>query len=151
RTAIIVHPYAVQSPGLLSARGGVPHLSPLPELRDTLRGRLVQVCVGGMLMGSKSEFTVANTYHYNQSGPKRWIISHLARYKLILFGFVLLALLTNVCYALIPTLAGTAFTVVLQRQIGLLGLIALALLGVAIAQAALELGSGFLSEVLSKR
>lgn len=102
-------------------------------------------------MGSKSEFTVANTYHYNQSGPKRWIISHLARYKLILFGFVLLALLTNVCYALIPTLAGTAFTVVLQRQIGLLGLIALALLGVAIAQAALELGSGFLSEVLSKR
>jgi ATP-binding cassette, subfamily B, bacterial len=29
----------------------------------------------------KSEFTVENTYQYNRSGPVRWIISHVWRYK----------------------------------------------------------------------
>src|SRR5436190_19882550 len=102
-------------------------------------------------MTSKSEFTVSSAHSYNQSSPTRWIISHILRYKSILAGFIFLALLTNLCYALIPTLMGVAFTTVVQRQMGQLGLVAMLLLGLALAQGALELGAHFSGEVIGER
>jgi len=102
-------------------------------------------------MAAKSEFTVAQTYHYDCTDAKRWIGSHLARYAFLLAGFVFLVMLTNICSALIPTLAGVAFTLIVQRTIGSLGLIALALFGIALAQFLLELGASILTQLLSKR
>lgn len=102
-------------------------------------------------MKKKSEFTVANAHQYNLASPVRWIISHLTRYVPILVSFIVLALLANVCYALIPLLIGDAFTSVLQKRPDQLGLIALALLLLAFLQGALELGAHYQAEVLSKR
>ena len=101
-------------------------------------------------MKQKSEFTVAGSHQYNQASPTRWIISHLTRYTPILLGFFALAVLANVCYALIPLLIGNAFTSVLQKQPGQLGLLALSLLLLALAQSGLELGAHYAAEVLGK-
>lgn len=35
------------------------------------------------MVSQRSEFTVANTYHYNRSNPVRWIFSHIWRYKFL--------------------------------------------------------------------
>jgi len=35
-------------------------------------------------VSAKSEFTVENAYAYNRSGPVRWILSHVWRYKFLL-------------------------------------------------------------------
>lgn len=102
-------------------------------------------------MKTKSEFTVADAHHYNQASPARWIISHLTRYLPVLLGFLLLALLANVCSALMPLLIGDAFTSVLQQQPGQLGVIALGLLLLALAQGALELAAHYAAEVQGKR
>jgi ATP-binding cassette, subfamily B, bacterial len=99
----------------------------------------------------KSEFTVAGAYTYNHASSTRWIISHLARYTPVLLGFFALAVLANICYALIPLLIGDAFTSVLQQQPGQLGLIALIMLLLAFAQGGLELGAHYAAEVLGKR
>jgi ATP-binding cassette subfamily B protein len=106
---------------------------------------------GGVFLNQKSEFTVAGIHQYNQVSPARWIISHLTRYTPVLLGFFALAVLANVCYALIPLLIGDAFTSVLQKQPGQLGLIALSLLLLALAQSGLELGAHYAAEVLGKR
>ena len=102
-------------------------------------------------MEKKSEFTVATMYGYNQVSPTRWIMSHLTRYLPILLGFIVLALLTNVCYALMPVMIGVAFTTVVQNQPIQLGLIAFILLGLAVAQGGLELGAHYAAEILGKR
>ncbi|HET8844025.1 MAG TPA: ABC transporter ATP-binding protein [Ktedonobacteraceae bacterium] len=102
-------------------------------------------------MKKKSEFTVAGAHQYNLASPVRWIISHLMRYVPVLACFILLALLANVCYALMPVLIGNAFTSVLQKQPALLGLIALSLLALALIQGSLELGAHYQAEVLGKR
>lgn len=106
---------------------------------------------GGVGLEKKSEFTITTMYGYNQANPRRWIVSHLTRYTPILLGFIALALLTNVCYALIPVITGVAFTAVLHNQSGRLGLIALILLGLAGAQGVLELGAHYSAEILGKR
>ncbi|HJT55949.1 MAG TPA: ABC transporter ATP-binding protein [Ktedonobacteraceae bacterium] len=102
-------------------------------------------------MKRKSEFTIINAYQYNDASPARWIISHLTRYIPIILGYVLLALLSNICAAFIPVVTGTAFTVVLQKQLGQLGLFALILLVLAIGQGGFELGAHYLAEILGQR
>ena len=106
---------------------------------------------GGGGLKTKSEFTVTNTYHYNDSSPVCWIISHLTRYTPIIVGFVVFALISNICAALIPVVTGAAFTIVLQKQLGQLGLCVLALLVLAIGQGGLELGAHYLAEILGQR
>ena len=102
-------------------------------------------------MARKSEFVIANAHQYNLSSPNRWILSHLTRYKSIIGGFILLALLSTLCYSLIPIVTGTAFTAVMQKQGGQIGQIALILLILAIAQGILELGAHYAAEILGKR
>ncbi len=65
---------------------------------------------------AKREFTVANEYVYDQRGPIRWIISHVLRYKRFIVSFMLASIVTNMLYATVPTLTGTAFNVVVQGQ-----------------------------------
>lgn len=58
---------------------------------------------------SKREFSVSGAHSYNRSGPLRWILSHLWRYKVLLFTFLSAALLTNILFSTIPRLTGIAF------------------------------------------
>jgi ATP-binding cassette subfamily B protein len=102
---------------------------------------------------AKREFTVPGEYNYNRSGPLRWIISHLLRYKLYLFGFMLLCITVNSFYASIADLTGAAFNVVIKgvdvpRQLLLLALI---LLGVILTEGVFDLSARLSAEVLSKR
>src|SRR5262249_29652401 len=70
---------------------------------------------GGALV-ALSEFSVAGSYQYNRRGPRRWIASHLLRYRRLLAAWVLTAVAANVINASIPTLIGRAFNVVLTPR-----------------------------------
>jgi ATP-binding cassette subfamily B protein len=101
----------------------------------------------------KREFIVAGEYRYNQRGPIRWIISHLARYPLFLSGFILAILISNGLFALTPRLTGLAFDEVLQAapDRGRLLTITLLVLGVVLVQGLIYLGASLSIEVLAQR
>lgn len=100
---------------------------------------------------SMREFTVAGEYPYKRSTPARWITSHLLRYKRFLFGYILLAVLTNILYSTVPTLTGTAFNAVTGGQAGLLVQIALTMLVLLLVQGSADLGARFSAEIIGKR
>jgi ATP-binding cassette subfamily B protein len=100
-----------------------------------------------------SEFSVADEYHYNRTTPERWIISHLLRYKRLIAAYMLAATLTNIFYATIPILTGTAFTIVLQggtARSKLLGL-AFTLIAVVLLTGCVDLSARFFPELVGKR
>jgi ATP-binding cassette subfamily B protein len=102
---------------------------------------------------ARSEFTVADDYVYNRSGPIRWIISHLLRYKLFLITFAVAATLTNLLFSAIPALTGRAFDEVLQPDPSArrLLLLALGVLGIVIVRGLLDLTNAFSIEMLGQR
>ena len=102
---------------------------------------------------SKGEFTVSGAHVYNRSSPLRWILSHLARYKGFIAGFLVTGLLTNVLFSAVPRLTGVAFDEVLKAQPSArrLALIALAVLGIAVVRGVLDLLSSFSVETLGQR
>ncbi|HTI15225.1 MAG TPA: ABC transporter ATP-binding protein [Dictyobacter sp.] len=104
-------------------------------------------------MSARSEFTLANDYQYNRSGPVRWIVSHLLRYKFFLFGGMFMAVTTNALYSTIPLFTGEAFNAVQRGQTGLPQLISitLILLALLLVQGSIDLSARFSAEVLSKR
>src|ERR1700730_6636361 len=101
---------------------------------------------------SKREFTIANEYRYNHSGPRRWIISHVLRYKRFIASFVLASIITNTLYVLVPSLTGEAFNVVAQGGTGRGELIriALTILAVVFCGGVVDLTARLSSEVLGK-
>ena len=101
---------------------------------------------------SKREFTIANEYRYNHSGPRRWIISHVLRYKRFIASFVLASIITNTLYVLVPSLTGEAFNVVAQGGAGRGELIriALTILAVVFCGGVVDLTARLSSEVLGK-
>jgi ATP-binding cassette, subfamily B, bacterial len=103
------------------------------------------------MLKAKSEFTVSGAYQYTHKSIHRWIVAHLMRYRYLMVGFMVLALIANICAAFIPTLTGAAFTIVTHAQLGLLGWIALVLLALALVQGVSELSAHFLSELLGQR
>jgi ATP-binding cassette, subfamily B, bacterial len=101
---------------------------------------------------SKREFTIANEYRYNHSGPRRWIISHVLRYKRFIASFILASIITNTLYVLVPSLTGEAFNVVAQGGAGRGELlrIALTILAVVFCGGVIDLTARLSSEVLGK-
>src|SRR5258708_19950720 len=101
---------------------------------------------------SKREFTIANEYRYNHSGPRRWIISHVLRYKRFIASFILASIITNTLYVLVPSLTGEAFNVVAQGGAGRGELIriALTILAVVFCGGEVALTARLSSEVLAK-
>lgn len=100
----------------------------------------------------KREFAVANEYVYDRRGPTHWIISHMLRYKRFIASFVLASIVTNMLYATVPTLTGTAFNVVAQGQAGRgqLATIALTILGLVVCGGTVDVVARLSSEVLGK-
>ncbi|MFW6183747.1 MAG: ABC transporter ATP-binding protein [Chloroflexota bacterium] len=101
----------------------------------------------------KREFTVADEYEYNRSGPLRWILSHLLRYPHLIVSFGLAAMLTNVLFSAVPRLTGLVFDEVLQpdpnpqRVLS----IALAILGLALVRGLIDLTNSWSVETLGQR
>lgn len=102
-------------------------------------------------MAIKSEFTVNNAYQYNESGPWRWIISHLLRYKVVLIAALSLKVLDFVFYALGPVYVGEAADLVITGASGSLSDAALMVLFVYMLSGAAHLGGALTMEVLAQR
>ncbi len=100
-----------------------------------------------------SEFSVAGSYQYNRRGPRRWIASHLLRYRRLLAAWVLTAVAANIVNASIPTLIGRAFNVVLAPRADRASLLAIALviLGAVLVLGAFDLVARSCDAVLGKR
>ncbi len=64
----------------------------------------------------KREFSVAGTHSYNRKSPVRWVLSHLVRHKLLLFGFLCSVIVTNILFSALPRLTGLAFDEVLKSE-----------------------------------
>ncbi len=60
----------------------------------------------------KREFTVANEYRYNRSGPLRWVASHILRYPWLPAATILLAILVSILTSTNSVLVGRAFDLV---------------------------------------
>jgi ATP-binding cassette subfamily B protein len=100
-----------------------------------------------------SEFDVRTTYTSDQSSTYRWIISHLARHKLLILIMFIGAFGNAALAAVVPILIGVAFDGVLATPANL-SLIGTAAIGIIISQAVravLQLGRNFGSAVIGER
>ena len=101
----------------------------------------------------KREFSVAEAAVYNQSGPVRWILSHLLRYPHFLASFLMAAILTNILFSAIPRLTGLAFDEVLSPEASPRRLltIALSILGLVLVRGLLDIINAWSVETLGQR
>ncbi len=98
------------------------------------------------------EFAVEGAYRYDRRTPLRWVLSHLLRYWPLLALFVLGAVATNVLFATVPRLTGRAFDGVLQGEgPEALARVALAIFGVVVLRAVVDVTQSFAIETLGQR
>jgi ATP-binding cassette, subfamily B, bacterial len=103
--------------------------------------------------GSNREFSVAGTNIYNRKSPIRWVLSHLWRHKVLLFGFAVSVVVTNILFSAIPRLTGLAFDEVLKDEpsSGRLTQFAVLILGIVLVRGVLDLIQSFSVETLGQR
>jgi ATP-binding cassette subfamily B protein len=102
---------------------------------------------------TKREFKLENEYHYNRSGPARWIFSHLVRYPFFPLATVLAATLNNVAYSSIQVAVGRAFDLIITPgwRAGELLAIALGIIAAAAGQGLTGLMRNFSVEFVAQR
>ncbi|MDI7274402.1 MAG: ABC transporter ATP-binding protein [Anaerolineae bacterium] len=101
----------------------------------------------------KREFSVANEYPYNRSGPIRWVISHVLRYPWLPIGGVALSILSVALESGNSVLVGRAFDLVLSPGVTQAALLrsALVILGIGLAQGLSHLARNLVIELLAQR
>ena len=102
---------------------------------------------------TKREFRLENEYHYNRSGPVRWIISHLMRYPFFPLAAILGAALANLTYSYIQVFIGQGFDLITTpgwRPTELL-MLALRVMGSTTAQSVTGIMLNFAVEFLAQR
>jgi ATP-binding cassette subfamily B protein len=101
----------------------------------------------------KREFRLEREYHYNRSGPVRWIASHLMRYPLLPLATILSATLNNGFYSFIQVFIGQGFDLITTAGWGLDQLLRLALsvMGSAAGQGVTGLMRNYTIEFLAQR
>jgi ATP-binding cassette subfamily B protein len=102
---------------------------------------------------TKREFRLQNEYHYNRSGPARWIVSHVLRYPLFPLVTILAAILNNGFYSYIQIFIGRAFDLITTPGWQTASLLALAasVMGSAIGQGLTGLLRNFSIEFAAQR
>ncbi|MBC8447202.1 MAG: ABC transporter ATP-binding protein [Chloroflexi bacterium] len=102
---------------------------------------------------TKREFRLENEYHYNRSGPVRWIASHVMRYPLFPLTTILAAILNNGFYSFIQIFVGRAFDLITTPGWQTASLLALAasVMGSAIGQGLTGLVRNFSTEFAAQR
>lgn len=100
---------------------------------------------------SKREFTIANEYHYNLTGPARWILSHLWRNKYLVLCYMLASILANAVYMNVSLLTGSAFNAVLSGSLDGLGHVVLLLLITIAIGGCADVGARIFPELVGKR
>ncbi|MEX2534984.1 MAG: ABC transporter ATP-binding protein [Trueperaceae bacterium] len=100
-----------------------------------------------------AEFTIKDAHQYDRSSPVRWILSHVARYKLLLASFIVGIIITQALFSAVPWITGIAFDLVLQpdpdggRLLTIMGLL-LAILAVRVV---FDLAAFFSVETMGQR
>ncbi|MGL4609399.1 MAG: ABC transporter ATP-binding protein [Trueperaceae bacterium] len=99
------------------------------------------------------EFSSAEAYPYNRKRPIGWVLSHLLRHKMLLFGFGITVIISNVLYAALPRITGVAFDEVLKPEASSRRLLMLSLLvlGFVLVRGILDLLQSFAIETLGQR
>jgi len=102
---------------------------------------------------TKKEFRLENEYHYNRSGPVRWIISHLMRYPFLPLVTILAAILNNLAYSYRQVFIGQGFDLITTPDwpTPALLMLALGVLGVAVGQGMTGLVRNYAIEFLAQR
>jgi ATP-binding cassette subfamily B protein len=102
---------------------------------------------------TKKEFRLENEYHYNRSGPVRWIVSHVMRYPFFPLATILAAILNNWAFSYRQVLIGQAFDLISAAGwlTKALLAVALALLGWAVVQGITGLARNFAVEFIAQR
>jgi ATP-binding cassette subfamily B protein len=102
---------------------------------------------------TKREFRLENEYHYNRSGPVRWIISHAMRYPLFPLAMLLAAAFNNLFYSYVQVFIGQGFTLITTPgwHTTVLLRLALGVLGVAMGQGVTGLVRNYGGEFLAQR
>ncbi len=99
----------------------------------------------------KREFTATDEYRYNRTTPTRWIVSHLARYRFVVLGYMITSTLANIFNASVPALTGTAFDAVSRNMAGRLLLVVIGLLVVIALTGVTDMTARLSAEILGKR
>jgi ATP-binding cassette subfamily B protein len=102
---------------------------------------------------SKREFTLKDEYHYNRSGPVRWIISHVIRYPLFPALILVAAIFNNLAYSYIQVFIGRGFDLITTPgwQTGALLTLALSVFATAAGQGVTGLMRNYSAEFLAQR
>ena len=102
---------------------------------------------------SQGEFAVSETWRIDRRTPLRWVISHLARNKLIILVLLIGAAGNAALASAIPLFTGVAFDAIVHQTPDLRRLLVVSLL-IVLSQgvrAFMQLGRNFGSEVLGQR
>jgi ATP-binding cassette, subfamily B, bacterial len=104
-------------------------------------------------VGESREFSIAGAKTYNRKGPVRWVLSHLWQHKLLLFGFLVSVIVTNIMFSALPRFTGLAFDEVLKPEPSARRLLELSLLilGFVLVRGVLDLIQSFSIETLGQR
>ena len=101
---------------------------------------------------ARAEFRVEGAPTYDRRGPRRWVLSHLARHPALLGGFAVGLLGASVLNSTVARLTGVVFDeVVGGLDLGRLTTLALIVLGAVLVRGALDLGASFAVETLAQR
>ncbi len=101
-----------------------------------------------------SEFTLSDQYPYDHRSPVRWIISHLLRFRWLVFSFLTAGLTATLLNGAIPGLTGKAFDEVLgtgNDPKAALIRISLMLLAIVLVRGVADMIARFSIEVIAKR
>jgi ATP-binding cassette, subfamily B, bacterial len=100
-----------------------------------------------------SEFTISHRWQSNQRGPVRWILSHVLRHKLYIFGVFFGAFSNAALAAYVPVLVGQAFDAVAGSapDLRILGTAAALIAGSQLLRGVLQLTRNFSAEVIGQR
>ncbi|MBN1965357.1 MAG: ABC transporter ATP-binding protein, partial [Anaerolineae bacterium] len=103
-------------------------------------------------VAKKSEFTVAGAYPYAQSSARRWILSHVWRYKWLFIGALVVSLVDFLSYSQSYVFIGNAAGEIINPQGGnALLKVSLAVLGVQALSAVAFLTGSLLTETIAQR
>jgi ATP-binding cassette, subfamily B, bacterial len=104
-------------------------------------------------ISTRREFSVTGEYTYNRTGPIRWLLSHVLRYKKFVFSFLAASIVTSALFSAIPALTGVAFNEVLKPNPdpGALLNIGLLILGFVLLRGATDIVNAFSVETLAQR
>ena len=101
----------------------------------------------------KSEFVVANAIHTNQSGPVRWLVSHLQRNLWLVVVSILGAFGNAALASAIPIYSGQAFNAARGDVVNLRAIlwVSLLMVGTQLVRSLLQLARNAASEVQAQR